>query len=81
MDFTSFCHIWTRIPIVFYLPQSLIGRTIELELEDIHPITCFYDTICSTLALLLFRKNKVSTENTENQIEGVVEITFLKFRI
>lgn len=69
--------IFSGIALVFYLLDSLFGRAIELELEDIDILGGLYDAIHPALALLLLDEDGVGTNHTHDEIEGVLEVTLL----
>ena len=75
IEFALIHQVWTSITFVFYLFQSFIGGTVQLEFEDIDIIRCLDDTIHSSFALLFLRVSGVATHHPHEQIKGVVEVT------
>ena len=68
------CLIRTCVALVFDLLQCLVSCAVKLEFEDTDAVFCFDNAICPTLALLLFGKHNIGAENTENQVERIVNI-------
>ena len=68
------CLIRTCVALVFDLLQCLISGAVKLEFEDTDAGFCFDNAVCSSLALLLFGKHNIGAENTENQVERIVNI-------
>ena len=65
------------IPLLLNLLQGLFGRTIQLELEDIDVIRRLHNAIDPALALLLLAIDGIDTQETQQQVEGVMEVAFV----
>ena len=65
------------IALLLDLLQSLFGRTVQLELEDIDVIGRLNDTIDSALALFLFAIDHIDTQEAQQQVESVMEVAFI----
>ena len=61
--------------------QGLYCRTVEFELEDVDVLRSLYDTVGSSLAQLLLSIDRVARNETQEQVERVVEIQLTVFLV
>ena len=69
--------ILPRIPHSLDLVERIKCRAITFEFEDIDKLRCLHNTIYPALALLLLDINRKTTYHSQDEIEGVLEITLL----
>lgn len=68
--------ILSSIAFLVYLGQSLVSSAIKLELEDVDVIRGFKHTIDSSLTLRLFDEGLICAQQTQDEVESVMEIVF-----
>lgn len=68
--------VGTCIALIFNLLQSLLSRSVQFEFEDVHEVGCFDNAVHPSFALLLFDVNGVDAHQTQQKVEGVLEIPF-----
>ena len=76
IQFAGIRNVLTGIPLLFDLPQGLVRRTVQLELEDIHILGRFKHAVHTTLALLLLHIDGIDAYQAKYKIESVLEVTF-----
>ena len=54
--------------------QRIVGRAVELELEDVNVVGSFHYAVHAPLALLLFGIYRIDAHEAEYQVERVVEV-------
>ena len=69
--------IGTGIAFRLYLRQGIVRRTVALELEDIDIAVGLHDAVRTALALLLLRIDRIDADQTEDEIERVMEKALL----
>ena len=69
------------IALFFYLTKGCLGRTVELELDDIDVVGTLHHTVYATLARLLLCYHAVEGKHLDYEIEGVLEITLTLHRV
>ena len=63
------------IAFFFYLTKGCLGRTVELELDDIDVVGTLHNTVYATLARLLLGHRAVEGEHLDDEVEGVLEVS------
>ena len=69
-------HVRLCITLVLNLLESLFGRTVQLELENIDVVRSLHNAIDPTLALFLLEEDGIDTDHPEDEIDRILEIAF-----
>ena len=80
-DLAAVSYIGLGIPLVRNLVQGLLCRTVELELDDIDKVGALHHTVNAPLTRLLLRHRAVEGQHTDDEVEGVLEITLTLHRV
>ena len=81
IELTRIGQIRLGITLVLDLLQSLFGRTVQLEFENIDVVRCFHNAIDPALALFLLDEDGIDADHPEDQVDRVLEIAFAFHRI
>ena len=77
IEFARIGQVGLGIALLLDLLQGLFGRTIQFELEDIDIVRCLDNAINPALALLLLAIDRIDAQETQQQVEGVMEVAFV----
>ena len=80
-DLAAVGSVGLGIALVLNLVQGLLCRTVELELDDIDVLGAFHHTVYASLARLLLRQGAVEGQHTDDEVEGVLEVTLTLHRV
>ena len=69
------------VPILASQMMGCLGRTVELELDDIDKVGALHHTVNTPLTRLLLRHRAVEGQHTDDEVEGVLEITLTLHRV
>ena len=80
-DLAAVGSVGLGIALIRNLVQSLLCRTVELELDDIDVLGALHYTVYASLTRLLLRHGAVEGQHTDDEVEGVLEVTLTLHRV